>query len=112
MTEEIRETGLSWDHDTGDVCISTRSQKVANRLRKLGFAPEDPDSKDYLTFRAKDSELRVRFGRKRPQSEAQKAALRLAHEGLKRSQMQPKISQEGYRIAPDTPAYIPMGEET
>ena len=75
---EIIETGITWDHDYGTVVVSTRSQAVANRLRALSFEPDDPKSKDYLTFRADESDLKVRFARSRPSTDAQKEARKVS----------------------------------
>ena len=72
---EIIETGVTWDHDEGTIDVSTRSRKVAHRLKSLGFEPENPDSKDYLVFRVKESELKIGFSLPRALTPAQREAL-------------------------------------
>ena len=72
---EIIETGITWVHDEGTIDVSTRSRKVAHRLKSLGFEPENPDSEDYLVFRAKESELKISFSLPRALTPAQREAL-------------------------------------
>ena len=72
---EIIETGITWDHDEGTIDVSTRSSKVAHRLKSLGFEPENPESEDYLVFRAKESELKIRFSLPRAPTRAQREVL-------------------------------------
>lgn len=61
---EIQETGITWDHDTGDIWIDTRRKKVANRLKALGLKPIH-ELADYTSFRTTDSEITISF-RKKP----------------------------------------------
>ena len=72
---EIIETGITWDHDEGTIDVSTRSRKVAHRLKSLGFEPENPDSDDYLVFRVKESKLKIRFSLPRALTPAQREVL-------------------------------------
>lgn len=76
MSGEIIETGITWEHDTGKIVISTRSRKVAAKLRALGFESESEDrDMDYTTFRAMEDELRIGFRRRRRATAAQREVL-------------------------------------
>ena len=68
---EIVETGITLDHDEGTIDVSIRSRKIAHRLKSLGFEPENPDSKDYLVFRVKESELKIIFSLPKVKTPAQ-----------------------------------------
>ena len=74
---EIIETGVTWVHDEGTIDVSTRSRKVAHRLKSLGFEPENPDSEDYLVFRVKESELKIIFSLPKVKTPAQLEAFAL-----------------------------------
>ena len=62
MDGDIVETGINWDHETGEIVISTRRRAVESKLRRLGLVPttnEGPNG--YVTFRTTQDCLRVRF---------------------------------------------------
>jgi len=61
---EIRETAITWDHDTHKVMVSTRSRRIAQRLRKIG-AEEGPESSGYWNFTAGDDLLRISLNKRR-----------------------------------------------
>lgn len=58
---EIPETAITWTHDDGQICIDTRSAKVANRLRRLGVEPTANDMPvgGYASFRTDESKVRI-----------------------------------------------------
>lgn len=63
---EIIETGITWEHDTGDIVISTRSRRIASKLRSLGLEGDGNGvDGDYETFRATENELRISFRKRR-----------------------------------------------
>jgi hypothetical protein len=72
---DIKETGISWDHDTGRIVISTRRKAVVSKLKKLGLSPargfeESPEG--YTTFIADENKVRVGFRAPRKLTDAQR----------------------------------------
>ena len=61
---EIKETAITWEHDTGLIVISTRSRKIAGKLRRLGLKQEGDPTEDYATFRTTQAFLRVGLNRR------------------------------------------------
>jgi hypothetical protein len=82
---DIIETGINWDHETGEVVVSTRRKGIALRLKRAGFEPlRDEGPAGYVTFKAHESELRVSLNRRRKASEAQREAARRALESARK----------------------------
>lgn len=57
---EICETGITWDHDTGDIWISTRRKGVAQKLRRLGLDGERGGN-GYFNFHTDEKKFRLSF---------------------------------------------------
>ena len=74
MSSEIIETAVNWDHDTGEIVISTRKRSIASKLKKLGLVPtNDEGPTGYSTFHTTDKQILVGFRcrKQRKQSKAQ-----------------------------------------
>lgn len=65
---EICETGITWDHDTGDIWVSTRRPAVATKLRKCGLKAEKGGN-GYYNFQATEDDLIIGFRKKKRLSE-------------------------------------------
>ena len=81
MSSEIIETSLNWDHETGEIVVSTRRAGVAAKLERLGLkAVRDEGPTGYKTFKTTQDNLRVGFRAPKKLSEEQreKVARRLA----------------------------------
>ena len=99
---EIVETGITWEHDTGNIVISTRSQKIANRLKSLGLAPDYNESDDYLTFRSSEADLRITITRRKSATEAQLASAARGRAAMKRASSSGSPGLEGSRTPRQT----------
>ena len=64
--KDLIETAVNWDHDTGEIVVSTRRRGIASKLRKMGLKPateEDPHG--YETFHTTEDVLTVGFRHKK-----------------------------------------------
>lgn len=80
---DLIETAVNWDHDNGEVFISTRKRSVVTKLHKLGLKPINKDDPHgYVNFLAKDSDIGVSFRRRttRKMTDKQAESLRRARE--------------------------------
>lgn len=71
-TGEINETGISWDHDTGDIIIDTRRKAIENKLRKFGFKPIRSEVNGYTSFSVNEKDLIVSFRKRKRLSEEER----------------------------------------
>lgn len=71
---EICDTGITWDHDTGQVWVSTRRKGIASKLQKLGFEPQETGPNGYTNFTADEEDLRISFRRPKKMTQAQRKA--------------------------------------
>lgn len=74
MTDDVIETAINWDHDTGEIYLCTRRKSVANKLSKMGFKAIRSEVHGYTTFKVQDTELKISLRKPMKQSAAQKKA--------------------------------------
>jgi hypothetical protein len=66
VMKDLCETGVNWDHDSGEIVISTRRRGIASKLRKIGLKPDtEEDPHGYETFRTTEDVLTVGFRHKK-----------------------------------------------
>jgi len=70
---DVTETGITWDHDTGEIFISTRRRAVESKLKKLGLKPDREDVGGYTTFLTHEDCISIGFRAKRKLSPEQRA---------------------------------------
>ena len=85
MSDDLVETAVNWDHDTGEIVISTRKRSVISKLKKLGLKPDrDGGPHGYSTFYTNDKEFIVGF-RNRNKRKLTKAHLEKLQKGRVRA---------------------------
>lgn len=97
LSDEVIETGINWDHDTGQIHIDTRRKSVESKLRKLGFKPVRSEATGYTSFRLTEDDIVVSFRKKKRLNEEERAhrAKRLARVRSSRKNVQNSVGAEG-----------------
>lgn len=76
MPTEIQETGVTWDHDTGEIWVSTRKRSIATKLIKAGFEPIYNEPSGYTSFKSNEDLLGITIRRRRRLSASEREAAR------------------------------------
>ena len=72
---DIIETGVNWDHDTGEIVVSTRRNSIKSKLLKIGLRPVRDEANGYTTFKASEKDLKLSFRAPKKLSDEQRRAI-------------------------------------
>ena len=87
MSDDLVETGINWEHDTGNICISTRKASLTNKLKRMGLVPDNDEGPNgYATFKSNDKSLSIsiRHKQKRKLTPEHVAAMQAGRRAKKR----------------------------